>query len=236
MFHSMPLFVQVLLTILSLFHQSASLTLAQSTDENAPLVPAVIVFGDSIVDPGNNNAIKTIAKCNFPPYGLDFAGHKPTGRFCNGKIPSDFIASKLGVKGLLPAYLDANLEPQDLLTGVSFASGGAGYDPLTSKISHVISMNDQLELYKEYQGKLRTIAGERRAENIISKGLHIVCVGSDDIANTYFLTPLRKTHYDIPSYANLVVSYASSFFEILRFQPKDAVVQESWKFQSYVIA
>jgi len=44
-----------------------------------------------------------------------------------------FSASKFGVKKLLPAYLDPNLQLQDLLTGVSFASGGAGYDPLTSK-------------------------------------------------------------------------------------------------------
>ena len=44
-----------------------------------------------------------------------------------------FSASKFGVKKLLPAYLDPNLQLQDLLTCVSFASGGAGYDPLTSK-------------------------------------------------------------------------------------------------------
>jgi hypothetical protein len=39
------------------------------------------------------------------------------------------------VKKLLPAYLDPNLQLQDLLTGVSFASGGAGYDPLTSQLA-----------------------------------------------------------------------------------------------------
>ena len=54
-------------------------------------VPAVIVFGDSIVDPGNNNNLVSIAKCNFPPYGRDFDGGKPTGRFTDGRIPSDFI-------------------------------------------------------------------------------------------------------------------------------------------------
>lgn len=46
-----------------------------------------------------------------------------------------FSASKFGVKKILPAYLDPNLQLQDLLTGVSFASGGAGYDPLTSKLA-----------------------------------------------------------------------------------------------------
>uniref|UniRef100_A0A7N0RFD3 GDSL esterase/lipase n=1 Tax=Kalanchoe fedtschenkoi TaxID=63787 RepID=A0A7N0RFD3_KALFE len=52
--------------------------------------PALIAFGDSIVDPGNNNGLKTIVKANFPPYGKDFQGG-PTGRFCNGKVASDLI-------------------------------------------------------------------------------------------------------------------------------------------------
>lgn len=54
-------------------------------------VPAVFMFGDSIVDTGNNNDLITIVKSNFPPYGRDFPGEVPTGRFSNGKIPSDFV-------------------------------------------------------------------------------------------------------------------------------------------------
>lgn len=42
---------------------------------------------------------------------------------------------ELGIKELLPAYLDPALQAKDLITGVNFASGGAGYDPLTSKIA-----------------------------------------------------------------------------------------------------
>lgn len=55
--------------------------------------PAVITFGDSIVDTGNNNDIKTLVKCNFPPYGNDFEGGVPTGRFCDGKVPSDILGT-----------------------------------------------------------------------------------------------------------------------------------------------
>jgi hypothetical protein len=54
-------------------------------------VPALLLFGDSIVDAGNNNNIRTLVKCNFTPYGKDFEGGVPTGRFCNGKVPSDII-------------------------------------------------------------------------------------------------------------------------------------------------
>lgn len=54
-------------------------------------VPALLVFGDSIVDPGNNNYIHTIGRANFPPYGRDFPHALPTGRYSNGKVPSDFF-------------------------------------------------------------------------------------------------------------------------------------------------
>ena len=54
-------------------------------------VPALFGFGDSIIDPGNNNHLNTLIKCNFPPYGKDFMGGIPTGRFSNGKIPTDLL-------------------------------------------------------------------------------------------------------------------------------------------------
>jgi hypothetical protein len=43
-------------------------------------------------------------------------------------------APRLGLQDLVPAYLSTNLTDDDLLTGVSFASGGTGYDPLTSTL------------------------------------------------------------------------------------------------------
>lgn len=54
------------------------------------IVPALIMFGDSIVDVGNNNNLLSIVKSNFPPYGRDFIDQRPTGRFCNGKLAVDF--------------------------------------------------------------------------------------------------------------------------------------------------
>lgn len=55
-----------------------------------PIVPALCIFGDSIMDAGNNNHLHTLLRANFLPYGRDFTTHKPTGRFCNGKLASDF--------------------------------------------------------------------------------------------------------------------------------------------------
>ncbi|RDX72032.1 GDSL esterase/lipase EXL3, partial [Mucuna pruriens] len=58
-------------------------------------IPALILFGDSIIDTGSNNNIMTAIKSNFPPYGRDFQGGIPTGRFSNGKVPSDFLVVPL---------------------------------------------------------------------------------------------------------------------------------------------
>ncbi|XP_021825087.1 GDSL esterase/lipase At5g42170-like [Prunus avium] len=173
-------------------------------------VPAVIIFGDSIVDTGNNNNnFKTFARCNFLPYGKDLKGGMPTGRFSNGKVPSDFIVEALGIKELLPAYLDPTLQPEDLLTGVVIAAGGAGYDPLTAQLSRVASLSDQLKQFQEYVEKLKGIAGEERTNFIIANSLIFVVAGSNDISNTYFLSGARKSEYDVPSYTDFMLNYAS---------------------------
>ncbi|KAJ9146937.1 hypothetical protein P3X46_029150 [Hevea brasiliensis] len=182
---------------------------------NNEKIPAVFVFGDSIVDTGNNNNIKTLAKCNYPPYGRDFNGGKPTGRFSNGRVPSDFIAEAFGVKKLLPAYLDPNLQTEDLLTGVCFASGGNGFDNITSSLPPAFTLSDQLQQFKDYIKKINSAVGEERSATIVSKGIFIICTGTNDILTTYYTTPFRRFHYTIDSYADFLVSLASSFIKEL---------------------
>lgn len=52
-------------------------------------VPANFVFGDSLVDAGNNNYIVSLSKANYIPNGIDFG--KPTGRYTNGRTIVDII-------------------------------------------------------------------------------------------------------------------------------------------------
>ncbi|CAI0388839.1 unnamed protein product [Linum tenue] len=66
---------------------------------------AVFTFGDSLVDTGNNNYVVTIAKSNFPPYGRDFPGGKPTGRFSNGRLFPDFIGTKYDLPSVSSFYV-----------------------------------------------------------------------------------------------------------------------------------
>ncbi|WJX94142.1 hypothetical protein P8452_75590 [Trifolium repens] len=177
--------------------------------------PAVIAFGDSILDTGNNNYIATIVKANFKPYGKDFIGGKPTGRFSNGRIPSDYFLEYLGIKEAMPAYLDPNLSTDDLLTGVCFASSGSGYDPLTIELASALSTEDQLDLFKEYIGKLKAAVGENRTTEIIANSIIIISMGTNDISGSYYLSPFRKHEYDIEKYTDMLISANSKFVEDL---------------------
>ncbi|XP_015690609.2 GDSL esterase/lipase EXL3 [Oryza brachyantha] len=192
---------------------NSSKVASASPPPGAPMATAVIVFGDSIVDPGNNNNLKTQIKANHAPYGMNFANGEPTGRYSNGLIPTDFIVQGLNVKQLLPPWLGVELSPEDLKTGVSFASGATGYDPLTPVIVSVITLDQQLEYFDDYRAKLVALVGEKETTRIIDGALFVVCAGTDDIANTYFTTPFRSVEYDIPSYVDLLVSGADQFLD-----------------------
>jgi phospholipase/lecithinase/hemolysin len=54
---------------------------------------AFFVFGDSLVDSGNNNYLATTARADSPPYGIDYPTHRPTGRFSNGFNIPDLIST-----------------------------------------------------------------------------------------------------------------------------------------------
>lgn len=78
-----------------LFVVNLLVSLTFSVSYGDPLVPALCIFGDSVVDVGNNNNLPTLIKANFPPYGRDFLGHRPTGRFCNGKLATDYTGKRI---------------------------------------------------------------------------------------------------------------------------------------------
>lgn len=54
---------------------------------------ALFIFGDSLVDAGNNNYLPTLSKANVRPNGIDFkaSGGNPTGRFTNGRTIGDIV-------------------------------------------------------------------------------------------------------------------------------------------------
>ncbi|XLR37385.1 hypothetical protein S83_022045 [Arachis hypogaea] len=186
-----------------------------TSEANSGNVPAVIVFGDSTVDSGNNNMIATVLKSNFRPYGRDFEGGQPTGRFSNGRVPPDFLAEALGVKSSVPAYLDPAYNIEDFATGVCFASAGTGYDNATSHVLNVIPLWKELEFYKEYQVKLRDHLGVEKANHIIREALYLMSLGTNDFLENYYIFPTRRAQFTVTQYQDFLLGIAENFIREL---------------------
>ncbi|KAK6156107.1 hypothetical protein DH2020_010355 [Rehmannia glutinosa] len=169
-----------------------------------PNITAVFAFGDSILDAGNNNRLPTIFRSNHPPYGLDFPGRVPTGRFSNGKLATDFVVSQLSLKQLLPAYLDPALTNKDLLTGATFASAGSGLDDLTAREAGVLSLNTQLRYFQQALQRMRRVAGRAETGRVVENALFMVGVGTNDMTYNFYGLPLRRM-YSVSGYHDLLL-------------------------------
>ncbi|XP_010536420.1 PREDICTED: GDSL esterase/lipase At1g23500-like [Tarenaya hassleriana] len=181
----------------------------------AKAFPAIFAFGDSILDTGNNNLLFTVSKCNFPPYGRNFPLKRPTGRFGNGRVFSDFVADGLGIKRFVPAFR-RHPASRELRTGVCFASGGSGLDPVTSRIQGVIHVNDQVKDFAKYKARLRGVVGtEAGVRNIVSKAVFLISAGNNDLGITYYSTTLRSLQATPGLYTTRLVTWSNHLFKNL---------------------
>ncbi|CAA7407062.1 unnamed protein product [Spirodela intermedia] len=182
-------------------------------------VPALIIFGDSTVDSGNNNDIPTLLKSNFDPYGRDFSGGKPTGRFCNGKLATDFLSEAFGLPPTVPAYLDPAYGIRDFAVGVSFASAGTGLDNATSDVLAVIPLWEEVAYFKEYIRRLRKYMGQARAQRTLREALYIVSIGTNDFLENYYTPGIhsRSSELTVEQFEDFLVDIAARFItEIYR--------------------
>ncbi|KAI5062141.1 hypothetical protein GOP47_0022680 [Adiantum capillus-veneris] len=178
-------------------------------------VPALIIFGDSTVDVGMNNNLTSIVKSNFLPYGENFlGGNHPTGRFCNGQLAVDAVATFLELPFPL-AYFDPQATGHNVVQGINFASSASGYNDNTAKFWNVISLTKQLEFFKSYKAQLAEIVGSSKASNILSEALYILSTGSNDYANNYFYNLRLKAKLNIKDYTTFLVQSAAKFIEEL---------------------
>ncbi|CAK9180244.1 unnamed protein product [Ilex paraguariensis] len=180
-----------------------------------PLVPALCIFGDSVVDVGNNNNLQTLIKANFLPYGRDFVTHRPTGRFCNGKLATDFAAEYLGFASYPPAYLSQDAKGKILLTGANFASASSGFYNKTAKLYGAITLAQQVEYYKEWQNKVVEMVGKARANAIFSGSIHLLSAGSSDFVQNYYINPLLNIFYSPDRFSDILVQSYSTFVQNL---------------------
>ncbi|KAK7337978.1 hypothetical protein VNO77_18572 [Canavalia gladiata] len=171
---------------------------------------AFFVFGDSLVDSGNNNYLATTARADSPPYGIDFPTRRATGRFSNGLNIPDLISQRLGGESVLP-YLSPQLRGEKLLNGANFASAGIGIlNDTGAQFLNIIRMYRQLDYFEEYQERVASQIGLGRSRTLVNQALVLITVGGNDFVNNYYLVPYsaRSRQYSLPDYVKfLIVEY-----------------------------
>lgn len=199
-----------LLLLLLLFLSSTAISSSKRTQ---PKFSAVFYFGDSVLDTGNNNHLPTVAVANHAPYGRDFPGKKPTGRFSDGRLIPDLLNERLQLKEFSPPFLDARLPNSDVATGVNFASAGSGFNDQTSRLSNTLPMSKQVDLFEDYLLRLRGIVGDKEASRIVARSLIFISSGTNDFSH-YYRSP-KKKKMDIGDYQDIVLQMVQVYVKEL---------------------
>ncbi|KAK1684144.1 hypothetical protein QYE76_044992 [Lolium multiflorum] len=187
---------------------AVALLLAAAGAPTASAARAFFVFGDSLVDNGNNNYLMTTARADAPPYGIDYPTHMPTGRFSNGLNIPDIISEYLESEPALP-YLSPYLRGDQLLVGANFASAGVGILNDTGvQFVNIIRIGQQLQNFEDYQRRLAGFIGEDAARQRVNQALVLITLGGNDFVNNYYLVPFsaRSQQYEIHDYVPFIIS------------------------------
>ncbi|XP_044967419.1 GDSL esterase/lipase At5g41890 isoform X1 [Hordeum vulgare subsp. vulgare] len=151
---------------------------------------AFFIFGDSLVDAGNNDYLVTLSKANTPPYGVDFSfsGGKPTGRFTNGRTIADVIGEALGQESFAPPYLAPNSSAEVIDSGANYASGSSGiFDETGSFYIGRVPLGQQISYFEKTRAQILETMGENAAADFLGEALFTVAAGSNDILE--YLSP-----------------------------------------------
>ncbi|CAO2185172.1 unnamed protein product [Urochloa humidicola] len=200
-----------------------------------PPLPCMYIFGDSLVDNGNNNNILSLARANYRPYGIDF--HEgPPGRFTNGRTMVDFLSDMLGLRPpLVPPY--ATARPSDLPRGLNFASGASGvltetgnnlggHYPLSQQVDHFRAAVAEMANSSSSSAAMFHGNATKVAEHM-GRCIFFVGMGSNDYLNNYFMPDYYNTaqRYSPRDYATLLLrEYAAQIAALYALGARKFVV------------
>ncbi|KAF2547607.1 hypothetical protein F2Q70_00022282 [Brassica cretica] len=204
-FNLMAIHRFVLLASLSLVLFGLETAVSQRQQQSQ--VPCLYIFGDSLVDNGNNNRLLSLARANYRPYGIDFP-QGATGRFTNGRTYVDALAQILGFRTYIPPY--SRIRGQALLRGANFASGAAGIrDETGDNLGAHTSMNQQVNSYTSaVQQMLQYFRGDtNELQRYLSRCIFYSGMGSNDYLNNYFMPDFysTSTDYNDKTYAESLI-------------------------------
>ncbi|XP_076954387.1 GDSL esterase/lipase At2g23540-like [Bidens hawaiensis] len=179
---------------LLLFIALTAVAAAADGGDGGGALGASYIFGDSLVDAGNNNFLPTLSKANIKPNGIDFkqSGGNPTGRYTNGRTIGDIIGEELGQQYYAVPFLDPNSTGDAILHGVNYASGGGGIMNATGRIFvNRLSMDIQVDYFNITRKQIDKLLGASKGrEHVMKKSIFSISIGSNDFLNNYLLPVL----------------------------------------------
>ncbi|KAH9295859.1 hypothetical protein KI387_039447, partial [Taxus chinensis] len=180
------------------------LSLGRRAAARLPRASAMFVFGDSFSDTGNLvEAFPFRSQVENPPYGSTFFG-APSGRFSDGRLIIDFLASDMDIPFLHPYF--KNIEPQDR-HGINFAMAGAtacdvidvtGDTACNITAEVPFSLQFQTQHFKKFRQNVIDASAKHTTDSLglnippldaFRKGLYLIFIGANDILNVFSQLP-----------------------------------------------
>ncbi|KAK8674641.1 hypothetical protein V6N13_032749 [Hibiscus sabdariffa] len=175
-------------------------------------ITAFFVFGDSLVEVGNNYYIDTLAAPGFPN-GIDFPKGTPSGRYTNSRMITDIIGKlsqnsfiisdqnvgtceELGFKDYTPPFLAPNTTGDVILKGVNYASSGAGILQATGSLfGERICMDKQVDYFGKTRQDIISRIGAPAAQALLRHSLYFLSIGSNDVLFSGEYNSLHRNSY-----------------------------------------
>ncbi|KAM0916565.1 hypothetical protein ACQ4PT_010110 [Festuca glaucescens] len=160
------------------------------------------VFGDSYADTGNLGDLgRELTHSWYRPYGETFP-RRPTGRFSDGRVLTDFVASALGMPTPV-AYKGRRRASRDRLAlGMNFAVGGAGVLDTGNFQRNISAQIDLFQAMQQQQQRRRGCHGNDTgtALVVVSGNDYAYAVDKDNgtsAAIAYIPTVVRELGYQL---------------------------------------
>ncbi|KAF7837708.1 GDSL esterase/lipase [Senna tora] len=179
------------------------LSLIGTCTSNDP--PANFVFGDSLVDVGNNNYIVSLTKANFLPNG-----------------------EELGI-GFTPPYMAPTTSGPVVLRGVNYASGGSGILNVTGRIfGGRINLDAQIDNFANTRHDIISTIGDSATQSLFKRAIFSVTIGSNDFINNYLTPTLTISEQKLGSpelfVATLITRFRAQLLRLISLGARKLVV------------
>ncbi|KAK9911997.1 hypothetical protein M0R45_035873 [Rubus argutus] len=154
----------------------------------------LFVFGDSYADTGNSGKVATGSW--KAPYGITFPG-KPAGRFSDGRVLTDYIASFLGIRSPVPYKWRKSVKKSKLVNGINFAYGGTG---VFQTLISAPNMTTQIDFFQQLlEEKLYT-------KSDLDSSIALISLAGNDYAAYFLKTGNQSPGKDLAAVTTSIVN------------------------------